>query len=126
MRKLGVIGVLSLLFLFVVAAAFSLQSTPTTAGEIKEICDNQIDDDADKLIDCDDPDCVSEPKGTCDEAILDAEPPPTDNKVTLCHFTGSGSNPFVINTVSTSAWDNHTGHHGDCWKFSDGSTGCAP
>ena len=127
MRKLSGIGILSLIFLFVVAVAvFGLQSTPTTAQVKEEICDNQVDDDDDKLIDCEDPDCECKPTGTCDEAILDAEPPPTDKKVTLCHFTGSDGNPFVINTVSLSAWENHTSHHGDCWKFSDGSTGCAP
>jgi len=40
---------------------------PTTAGtQTKvEICDNKIDDDDDKLVDCEDPDCKCEPsKGT--------------------------------------------------------------
>ncbi len=66
------------------------------------------------------------PPTTCVEVIAGAELPPTANKVTLCHFTGSDGNPFVINTVSLSAWATHVDHHGDCWKFFDGSTGCAP
>lgn len=40
---------------------------PNSAGtQTKvEICDNKIDDDDDKLVDCDDPDCKCEPsKGT--------------------------------------------------------------
>jgi hypothetical protein len=34
--------------------------------------------------------------------------------VVLCHFTSSGSNPFVVNEVSDSAAETHFGHHGDC------------
>jgi hypothetical protein len=42
-------------------------------------------------------------------------PEPTNpNKVVLCHFTSSGSNPFVVNEVSDSAAETHFGHHGDC------------
>ena len=48
-------------------------------------------------------------------------------KVTLCHFTGSSSNPFIINEVSTSGADSHLlnpDHHGDCGMYGDGSVIC--
>lgn len=41
---------------------FTMPGTVVTAQEVpKEICDNKQDDDKDKLIDCDDPDCKCEP-----------------------------------------------------------------
>jgi hypothetical protein len=52
--------------------------------------------------------------------------PGHQNKVTLCHFTGSASNPFVINEVARSALVHHVGHHGDCWRFFGGATICLP
>jgi hypothetical protein len=52
--------------LFVLSPAF----TPLNA-QVKEICDNGIDDDGDKLVDCDDPDCVCTPKEICDNGIDD-------------------------------------------------------
>jgi len=63
---------------------------------------------------------------TCDEAAALGllPPPPNDNKVTLCHFTGSDGNPFVINQPSLSAADNHAGHHGDCVRFFNGTIMC--
>jgi hypothetical protein len=63
---------------------------------------------------------------TCEEAeaagLLPL--PPTEDRVTLCHFTGSPSNPFVINQPSLSAAQSHSGHHGDCVKYFDGSVFC--
>src|SRR5215203_2532486 len=50
--------------------------------------------------------------------------PDNSNKVTLCHFTGSDSNPFVINEVSASAADAHSDHHGDCVRPDGGPTVC--
>jgi hypothetical protein len=47
-------------------------------------------------------------------AAISIPEPSNPNKVTLCHFTGSDDNPFVINEVSSSAADSHSGHHGDC------------
>jgi hypothetical protein len=52
--------------------------------------------------------------------------PEHENKVTLCHFTSSETNPFVINEVAESALDNHVDHHGDCWRFFGGPTICVP
>jgi hypothetical protein len=54
-------------------------------------------------------------------------PDPTNpNKVTLCHFTGSDGNPFIINEVSASAAGSHSDHHGDCVRPSGGPTVCVP
>ena len=63
---------------------------------------------------------------TCEEAAAaDLLPlPPTVNRVTLCHFTGSDGNPFVINQPSISSADNHEGHHGDCVRFFNGTITC--
>ncbi len=61
----------------------------------------------------------------CEDALAGVPNPPA-GKVTLCHFTGSESNPTVINTVSQSAQESHADHHGDCWKFPNGTIQCAP
>lgn len=65
---------------------------------------------------------------TCLEAVAAGLLPPPDNDghVRLCHFTGSGSNPFVINQPSVSAWETHQFHHGDCVRFFDNSLICNP
>ena len=47
-------------------------------------------------------------------AAISLPEPGHANKVTLCHFTGSDGNPFVINEVSASAASSHSNHHGDC------------
>jgi hypothetical protein len=47
-------------------------------------------------------------------AAISLPEPGNPNKVTLCHFTGSDANPFVINEVSSSAAESHSDHHGDC------------
>jgi hypothetical protein len=55
------------LFLAVLCAGAVFMVTPKHANtQTKtEICDNKIDDDGDKLVDCDDPDCkCAPPKGT--------------------------------------------------------------
>ncbi len=49
----------------------------------------------------------------CQDA-LPLPAPSNPDKATLCHFTGSGSNPFVINEVSNNAAQSHQEHHGDC------------
>ena len=70
------------------------------------------------------PDPPGEPppeESPCVDIVGTLEVPPP-NKVSLCHFTG-GTN-VVLNQPSISAFVPHSGHHGDCWKFSDGSTGC--
>jgi hypothetical protein len=57
-------GVLVLVVGSVLAlGAFTTRGTTVKAGDstTKEICDNKVDDDDDKLIDCDDPDCKCEP-----------------------------------------------------------------
>jgi len=35
------------------------------------------------------------------------------DKVTICHFTGSASNPYNVITISTSALNQHVANHGD-------------
>jgi hypothetical protein len=54
---------------------------------------------------------MSPDEGCASQTLPD---PSRDNKVTLCHFTGSTDNPFIINEVSASAAATHYGHHGDC------------
>jgi hypothetical protein len=48
-------------FLLFASMAFILSSSTAMAGVV-EICDNKVDDDSDKLADCDDPDCAEECK----------------------------------------------------------------
>jgi hypothetical protein len=47
-----------------------------------------------------------------------SEPDPNSKKVTLCHATGSGSNPYTGITVSVQAFYNagHINHNGDIWE----------
>jgi hypothetical protein len=63
---------------------------------------------------------------TCTEAAaLGLLPiPDNPNHVTLCHFTGSTGNPFVINQPSLSAAETHIGHHDDCARYADGHIVC--
>lgn len=63
---------------------------------------------------------------TCSEAAAEGllPIPPNANKVTLCHFTGSDGNPFVINQPSLSAAETHAGHHEDCVRYFDGTIQC--
>jgi len=63
------------------------------------------------------------PPKSCRDTTLSA--PKNANKVTLCHFTGSATNPFIINEVSTSGADSHLlnpDHHGDCGLYGDGDS----
>ena len=53
--------------------------------------------------------------GDCASQVL--PDPSNENKATLCHFTGSEDNPFVINEVAAPSVQSHGDHHGDCWKF---------
>lgn len=48
----------------------------------------------------------------------DPKPGPHNKKITLCHATGSSSNPYVGITVSVAAWYNsgHVSHAGDIWE----------
>ena len=48
---------------------------------------------------------------------LDLPDPGNENKASLCHFTGSLSNPIIVNEVGASAVASHFDHHGDCYKF---------
>lgn len=57
-------------------------------------------------------------KKTCADITLPE--PKNSSKVTLCHFTGSDSNPFIINEVSVSGAESHLlnpDHHGDCGNY---------
>lgn len=55
-----------MLALLCTPALFAMMPTQATTQTKTEICGNGIDDDDDKLVDCDDPDCKCEPtkKGT--------------------------------------------------------------
>ena len=66
------------------------------------------------------------PPDTCSEAAAGGllPIPPNDGRVTLCHFTGSDGNPYVINQPSLSAALTHAGHHDDCVRYFDGSLQC--
>jgi len=51
------------------------------------------------------------------ESILPLPAPRNAAKFTLCHATGSTSNPFIVNEVSRSGMESHIlnpDHHGDC------------
>ena len=61
--------------------------------------------------------------------IAQAKPGGAEHKVTLCHATGSDSNPFIINEVSQSAAESHLldpEHHGDCGRYGTSTTPPAP
>ena len=61
------------------------------------------------------------PPKSCRDTTLSA--PKDPNKVTLCHFTGSATNPFIFNEVSPSGADSHLlnpDHHGDCGLYGTG------
>src|SRR5438093_6714543 len=68
--------------LFMILAAFAalgfVALVPSTgmAQAKKEICDNGTDDDGDKLVDCQDPDCSADPA---------CKPPPKEG---VCHNIG--------------------------------------
>ena len=53
-----------LLALLCALPLFAMRSSQTSAQTKVEICDNKVDDDGDGLIDCADPDCNCNPKGT--------------------------------------------------------------
>ena len=124
-RRYGLLGLAAILAVFAIGVGFSaLQVHAQTKGEV---CDNGADDDDDKDVDCEDSDCADDPFCNGDNSpcpSIELELPKNDKHVSLCHFTG-GSN-VVLNEPSVQAWETHTGHHGDCWKFFDGTEGCAP
>ena len=68
------------LLLIGLAGALAYATVPTAvyAQEVKEICDNEIDDDKDKDVDCEDADCAEDDK--CKE-----EPPEVK---AVCHNIG--------------------------------------
>jgi hypothetical protein len=54
---------LALLALLCSLTLFALTPSQPDAQTKVEICDNKIDDDDDKLVDCEDPDCKCTPEG---------------------------------------------------------------
>jgi len=62
------------------------------------------------------------PASPCFDLLL--SDPRNPDKVSLCHFTGGTT--IVTNEVSLAAWATHTGHHGDCYKFSGQAQVCIP
>ena len=114
LKKSGLLGLALILAVFAIGVGVS---TLSVYAQTAEDCGNGQDDDKDDLVDCDDPDCDGDEKCTPPPEgciSIDIPEPGNSNKVTLCHFTGSGSNPFVVNEVSSSAASQHFGHHGDC------------
>ena len=115
LKKHGALGLAVILAVFAIGVGLT---TLQVQAQTAEDCANGVDDDKDDFVDCADPDCVGSDK--CEEPpaegciSIDLPEPGNPNKVTLCHFTGSGSNPFVVNEVSSSAASQHFGHHGDC------------
>ena len=128
LKKHGLLGLAVILAIFAIGVGVS---TLQVRAQVPEDCTNGVDDDGDKAVDCDDTDCEGDAKcepviDTCTEAAAAGllEIPPNANKVTLCHFTGSGSNPYVINQPSLSAAETHAGHHDDCVRFFSGVIQC--
>ncbi|MGH7344159.1 MAG: hypothetical protein ACREK4_04550, partial [Candidatus Rokuibacteriota bacterium] len=52
---------LILCLLFVVGLGLVLLPVGTASAQVKEICTDGMDNDGDKLIDCKDPDCATDP-----------------------------------------------------------------
>jgi len=77
--------------------------TQVNAQTKGEICDNGIDDDGDKLIDCDDPDCDCTPPPTeiCDNGIDDDGDKLIDCDDPDCDCTPEGQ------LCSPGYWKNH-------------------
>lgn len=55
--------ILALLALACTLTLFAMTPDQPNAQTKVEICDNKADDDDDKLVDCEDPDCKCEPEG---------------------------------------------------------------
>ncbi len=55
--------------------------------------------------------------GGCPGSLLDI----VDNKITICHATGSEKNPFVELTVSVNGFNGHGNHEGDIIPAAPGS-----
>ena len=64
------------------------------------------------------------PPSPCFSIVLDN--PSNENKASLCHFTGSDSNPYNLNEVGASAVNSHLDHHGDCYKYFNQPQVCIP
>jgi hypothetical protein len=115
LKRHGLLGLAVFLAVFAIGVGMS---TLQVKAQTAENCTNGEDDDKDGFPDCTDSDCADDPgcKEPPAEGCISIElpEPGNSNKVTLCHFTGSSSNPFVVNEVSKSAASQHFGHHGDC------------
>jgi len=75
-EKFGPLVVLALLAVFLLALGlFGPQVTQVSAQVKGEVCNNGYDDDGDKLVDCEDPDCAGDPycksQEICDNGIDD-------------------------------------------------------
>jgi hypothetical protein len=58
--------------------------------------------------------CVGgEPPCDADPNMLGTQPCEDDKKITICHATGSMTNPYVIITISINGLNGHGGHEGD-------------
>jgi hypothetical protein len=54
-------------------------------------------------------DIIPAPDGGCPDSLLDI----VDNKITICHATGSDKNPYVEIMVSVNGFNGHGNHEGD-------------
>jgi len=54
-------------------------------------------------------DIIPAPAGGCPESLLET----SDDKITICHATGSETNPYVEITVSINGLNGHDKHEGD-------------
>jgi hypothetical protein len=62
-------------------------------------------------------DIIPAPEGGCPDNLLDI----VDNKITICHATGSDKNPYVEMMVSVNGFNGHGNHEGDIIPAAPGS-----
>ena len=62
-------------------------------------------------------DIIPATEGGCPDSLLDI----VDNKITICHATGSDKNPYVETTVSVNGLNGHGKHEGDIIPAAPGS-----
>ena len=62
--------------------------------------------------------------GSCPAATTTTTTPVSGDKITICHATGSKTNPYVEITVSVNGLNGHDKHQGDIIPMPEG--GCPP
>jgi hypothetical protein len=103
-------------------------SAGTAAAQAKtEICNDGIDNDGDKLVDCADPDCATDPacqkKGTgCSPGFYKNHP---EIWVNICCGTTSDPTCGELNTALTCKGSDDSCGRSDAAAFLDACTGCS-